>query len=177
MDNDEIEQLIKSKVRDVPDYPKRGITFKDITPLLADASAFRKTIDALAERMPEGADSIVGIESRGFIIGSALSYKLGLGFVPIRKKGKLPYDKISVDYTLEYGKETMEMHRDAISPGDRVVVVDDLLATGGTSGASAELISQLGGSILSFAFMIELVQLNGRERLKDFGITALARYV
>ncbi|MCL4364989.1 MAG: adenine phosphoribosyltransferase [Candidatus Marsarchaeota archaeon] len=172
-----VEELIKSHIRDIPDYPKPGIVFKDITPLLKDSSTFNSCIDALAQRLSgTDFDYIVGIEARGFIIGGALAYKMKKGFVPVRKKGKLPYDKISKSYQLEYGMETMEMHSDAIEKNSRVIVVDDLLATGGTASATAAMINSLGGSIAGFAFITELSFLNGRERLDSRNIVVLLRY-
>ncbi|MHB1830438.1 MAG: adenine phosphoribosyltransferase [Candidatus Micrarchaeaceae archaeon] len=176
-DPDLTARTILSRIRDVPDHPKKGIMFKDITPLLKDSDAFNATIEELARRMQgKDFDYIAGIEARGFIIGSALSYLMKKGFVPIRKKGKLPYKTISKEYMLEYGASTIEMHSDAIEKGSRVIVVDDLLATGGTAAASAALIEILGGVIAGFAFIIELSQLNGRDKLRGYDITALVKY-
>ncbi len=176
-DPDLTAQTILSRIRDVPDHPKKGIMFRDITPLLKDSSAFNATVEELARRLSgKDFDYIAGIEARGFIIGSALSYLMKKGFVPIRKKGKLPYKTVSKEYMLEYGSAAVEMHTDSIEKGSRVIVVDDLLATGGTAAASAELIESLGGVIAGFAFIIELSQLNGRSRLGGYDITALVKY-
>ena len=163
---------IKSKIRTIPDYPKKGIMFRDITTLIKDPLGFRLIIDSFTQRYIEMAnqfDVIVGIESRGFIIGGALSYTLGLGFVPIRKKGKLPAEKISHEYALEYGTDTIEIHKDAIGKGTRVLLVDDLLATGGTALASAELIEKLGGTVAEMAFIVSLPDVGGHKRLTQKG--------
>ena len=166
-----------SLIRDVPDFPQVGILFKDITPVLGDAHAFREIVDALAAKIAAlSPDRIVGIESRGFLFGAPVAYKLGLPFAPIRKLGKLPYQTIQQEYALEYGTNTMEAHVDAIEPGDRVVIVDDLLATGGTAMASASLLERLGGSIAGYAFVVELSFLKGRERLDRGEIVTLLTY-
>ena len=176
-DSEDISEMIRSHIRDIPDYPKQGIVFKDITPLLKDPHAFSSCIDALAQRLKGIAfDYIIGIEARGFIVGSALAYKMGKGFVPVRKKGKLPYDKISQSYQLEYGMETMEIHSDAIEKNSRALVVDDLLATGGTANAAATMINSLGGVVVGYAFITELAFLNGRNRLGSENIIVLLRY-
>ena len=163
----EIEGLI-SKIRDIPDYPKPGIVFRDITPLLRDREAFSYCVKELRKRI-EGetreVDSIVGIEARGFVIGAALAYEMGLGFVPARKKGKLPYKKISEDYTIEYGSDTLEMHADSISKGENVLIVDDLLATGGTASAVGSMVKKLGGNVAGYAFLIWLSALGGEKKL------------
>jgi adenine phosphoribosyltransferase len=154
-------------IRDIPDFPKKGIIFKDITTLLSDKDAFCRAIDVFIERYKhKEIEKIVAADARGFIFGGILAYKLGAGFVPIRKKGKLPYKSISADYELEYGKDTLYIHEDAVSPGERVLIVDDLLATGGTAGAMRDLVKKLGGEIIEFAFLIELSFLNGREKIK-----------
>lgn len=172
-----IEELVKSRIRDIPDYPKPGIMFRDITPLLKDHNAFDSCIEELAKRLSgTDFDYIAGIEARGFIIGSALAYKMGKGFVPIRKSGKLPYKKISKDYFLEYGVETIEMHEDAVEKGSKVIIVDDLLATGGTASASASLVQDLGASVAGFAFVVELSGLKGRAKLDGGNVIALAKY-
>lgn len=168
---------IKSKIRTVPDYPKKGIMFRDITTLLKDPVGFRLVIDNFTQRYITGDlvfDIIVGIESRGFIIGGALSYTLGKGFVPVRKKGKLPAEKISHEYELEYGTDIIEMHKDAIKKGDRVLLVDDLLATGGTALAAAALIEKLGGIVAEMAFIVNLPDVGGSKRLKDKGYNFFA---
>jgi adenine phosphoribosyltransferase len=168
---------LESYIRDVPDYPKPGILFKDITPLLQNAAAFDETIRQLCEPYrAEPVQAIVGIESRGFIFGAAMAQVLNVGFVPIRKPGKLPADKIAASYELEYGTDTIEIHTDAVAPGDRVALVDDLLATGGTMGAACQLVSQLTSEIAGISFVIELGFLNGREKLGDFPIHTLMRF-
>src|SRR5208337_4646903 len=162
---------IKSKIRTVPDYPKKGIMFRDITTLIKDPVGFRLVIDSLTQRFITGDDFdvIVGIESRGFIIGGALSYTLGKGFVPVRKAGKLPAETISHEYALEYGTDTIEMHKDSISKGSRVLLIDDLLATGGTALAAASLIEKLGGIIVEMAFIVNLPDVGGSAKLKAKG--------
>ncbi len=168
---------LKSKIRDVPDFPKPGIIFKDIMPLLADVKSFQKVIDLFAKRYSEKSiDYVVAVEARGFIFGAALAYRIDAGFVPVRKKGKLPYKTESVQYSLEYGTDTIEMHQDAIHSGSRVVVIDDLLATGGTSAATCELVHKTGGKVVECAFVIELGFLNGREKLKQHEIFSLIQY-
>ena len=168
---------LSSKIRDVPDFPKPGILFKDITTLLKDGAAFRAAIDGLIERIgPRKIDAVVGMESRGFIFAAPIAYKLGVGFVPVRKLGKLPADVVSVEYELEYGSATLEMHKDALAPGARVLIVDDLLATGGTVAGTIELVKQLKGQVVALAFLIELSFLKGRDRLRDYDIVTLIRY-
>ena len=163
---------IKSKIRTIPDHPKKGIMFRDITTLIKDPVGFRLVIDGLTQRYIKGDMSfemIVGIESRGFIIGGALSYALGKGFVPVRKKGKLPAETISHEYALEYGTDTVEIHKDAIRKGMKVLLVDDLLATGGTALAAAALIEKLGGVVSEMAFIVNLPDVGGEKRLKEKG--------
>lgn len=168
---------LKQRVRDIPDFPKAGILFRDITPLLADARAFRQAIDSIGERyLDRKIDVVVGVEARGFILAAALAYKLGVGNVLIRKPGKLPYKTNRITYALEYGTDTLEIHQDAIQPGQRVVLADDLLATGGTISAAADLVQQQGGEIVELAFVIELTELKGRERLKGLPIFSLLQY-
>ncbi len=165
---------LKSLVRDVPDFPKPGIIFKDITPLLQNPEAFRAIIDTLVDRYRgKKLDVIVGIESRGFLFASVLAYALGCSLAIVRKKGKLPYLCVSYTYKLEYGEDTIELHQDAIPKGAKVLLVDDLLATGGTAAAAAHLIEGMGGKITELAFVIELSFLKGRERLKDFSTFSL----
>ena len=177
MSSDPRLALIQSRVRDVPDFPKPGILFKDITPVLSDPAAFHAVLDLLAERYRDAAlDRIVGMESRGFIFGAALADRLGVGFTPVRKKGKLPSDVISVTYSLEYGTDTLEMHRDGVSTGHRVLVVDDLLATGGTARAAIDLVTRLGGVVVGCAFVIELAFLNGREKLMQNEVFSLLTF-
>ncbi len=164
-------------IRDVPDFPKRGILFKDITTLLKDGPAFRQAIDLLSERLrPFPADVVVGMESRGFIFAAPIAYLLGVGFVPVRKLGKLPGQVISTEYDLEYGTNTLELHRDAIAPGQRVLVVDDLLATGGTVAATIELVERLQGRVSAVAFLVELAELGGRARLEDHDVVSLVQF-
>jgi adenine phosphoribosyltransferase len=163
---------IKSKIRTIADYPKKGIMFRDITTLIKDPVGFRLVIDSLTQRYIEGAipfDVIVGIESRGFILGGALAYTLGKGFVPIRKKGKLPSKTVKQEYELEYGTDIIEIHEDALEKGDRVLLIDDLLATGGTALAAAALCEQLGAGISEIAFIVNLPDVGGEKRLKDKG--------
>ena len=168
---------IQNAIRSIPDFPKAGILFKDITPLLADARLFAGTIDLLTAKHPPGTvDAVVGIDARGFIFAAAAALKLHAGFVPVRKKGKLPYQTHEQDYELEYGTATVAMHVDALKPGSRVLLIDDLLATGGTAAAAAALVQKLGGEILEIAFLIELSALNGRQKLKQFPIRSLVVY-
>lgn len=164
-------------IRNVPDFPKEGIQFKDITTLIKDGELFAEVIDQLYLPFKDHEiQKVVGIESRGFIFGAALSYKLNAGFVPIRKPGKLPAEKLSASYELEYGTDSIEIHKDAILPGENVILVDDLLATGGTARAACELIEKLNGNIIGLSFLIELTELKGREKLKDFQIHSLLTF-
>lgn len=168
---------IQRAIRDVPNFPKPGIVFKDITPLLANGPMFTKTIDLLAARYQgQKVDTVLGIESRGFIVGAALAYKLGAGFSVVRKPGKLPYETHKASYELEYGTDTLEIHVDALAANSRVIIADDLIATGGTAAATAELVSKLGGTVVECAFIIELSFLKGREKLKKFGVFSLLQY-
>lgn len=168
---------IEGAIRNVPDFPKPGIQFKDITPLLADARLFSGAVDLLTRNFaPGGVDAVVGIDARGFIFAAAAAKKLGAGFVPVRKKGKLPYSTIEQDYALEYGRATVAMHTDALKPGAKVLMIDDLLATGGTSAAAVKLVQKLGGNILELGFLIELKFLNGREKLQGLPIHSLVVY-
>jgi adenine phosphoribosyltransferase len=168
---------LRAKIREVPDFPKPGILFYDITTLLKEPDAFAEVIDRMADEVKdERIDLVVGMESRGFIFAAPLAYKLGAGFVPVRKLGKLPAETIEVEYDLEYGTATLEVHRDAIKEGQRVVIVDDLLATGGTVIGTIELVQRLGGEIASLAFMVELTALNGRQKLGEFTIHTLLTY-
>lgn len=167
----------KSLIREVPDFPKPGILFYDITTLLKDAQAFRQILDELTSKYRnQGISKIVSIESRGFILGSPLAYHLGTGFVPVRKPGKLPADTFEVKYNLEYGSTSLAIHRDAIQIGERVLIVDDLLATGGTAAATVHLIRQLGGEIVSLAFLVELQFLKGREKLNGCDVYSMIQY-
>lgn len=168
---------LKAIIRDIPDFPKKGIVFKDITTLLEDAKSFHRMIDLLAHRyVGEDIKKIVGIEARGFILGAALAYKLGCGITLVRKPGKLPYKTKKVSYELEYGTDTLEIHEDAFKPGERVVLADDLLATGGTMAAVAKLAKDQGAEIVECAFMAELTFLNGREKLEGFDVFSLLKF-
>ena len=168
---------LAEKIRDVPDFPKPGVLFKDITTLLKDGLAFREAIEALTARCRDlRPDLIVGMESRGFIFGAPVAYALGIGFIPVRKLGKLPAATVSEAYELEYGTNTVEMHRDAIAPGQRVVIVDDLLATGGTCKATVRLVEQLGGVVAGTAFLVELTFLHGRSALEGYRIEAVIQF-
>jgi adenine phosphoribosyltransferase len=168
---------LRAKIREVPDFPKPGILFYDITTLLKEPAAFRDVIDQMANQVEgEGIELVVGMESRGFIFAAPLAYKINAGFVPVRKLGKLPAETIEVEYELEYGTATLEIHRDAIQPGQRVLIVDDLLATGGTVMGTIELVQRLGGDIAGLSFMVELTGLNGREKLGEFKINTILTY-
>jgi adenine phosphoribosyltransferase len=168
---------LASRIRDVPDFPKPGIVFKDIMPLLADAESLQAAVDALAAYAePRRPDIILGAEARGFILGGALAYKLGCGFVAARKPGKLPWETVSAVYELEYGADSLELHADALKEGARVVIHDDLLATGGTAKAKIDLVEQLGAQVVGLAFVIELEFLHGRDRLEGYDVFSLVRY-
>ncbi len=168
---------LKNLIREVPDWPKPGILFYDITTLLQDAAGFRTVVEALRARYAgAGVDTIVGIEARGFIFGPALAYALGAGFVPVRKPGKLPAETEGVEYSLEYGTDRLEVHKDAIRPGQKVLIIDDLLATGGTAAAVARLVERLGGKVQGFGFVIELDFLHGRDKLAGYDVFSLLRY-
>ena len=170
-------EKIRAAMRDVPDFPKRGIVFKDITPVLSDPVLFRASINLFLDRCRgKKIDKIVGIDARGFLFGSAVAYELGVGFVPVRKRGKLPYTTDTAKYSLEYGEAEMEMHTDAMRQGERVVLVDDLLATGGTSAAAAALIRNAGGRLVEAQFLIELEFLEGRKRLEPTPVTSFLKY-
>ncbi|MDG2150508.1 MAG: adenine phosphoribosyltransferase [Planctomycetota bacterium] len=168
---------IENFIRDIPDFPKPGITFKDITPLLGDAKAFRASIDQLAESLAGlPCDAIVGIESRGFLFGAALALVMDVGFVPIRKPGKLPHDTVSREYSLEYGTDTVEMHRDGVQSGQSLIIIDDLIATGGTATAACELVEDVGAKVSALGFIIALDFIPWRDRLGDREVRALLRY-
>lgn len=168
---------LKDYIRSIQDYPKEGILFRDITTLLKDKDAFKLAIDKMAEQVKDKkVDLIVGAESRGFLIGSALAYKMNCGFIPVRKKGKLPYKTISEEYALEYGTDTLYMHEDAIKKGDNVLVVDDLIATGGTALAMIKMVEKLGGDVVGSSFLIELEELNGRKEIEKYPINILIKY-
>jgi adenine phosphoribosyltransferase len=167
---------LHSYVRDIPDFPKPGIVFKDITPLLASGAALRYAVDHFCERYQGGADIVLGIESRGFIVGAAVAYALGVGLALVRKKGKLPFHTYRAEYELEYGNDVLEIHQDAFSHPTRVLIIDDLLATGGTAKAAIELVERLRGQVVECAFVIELGFLNGRARLAPHGVYSLVQY-
>jgi len=168
---------LNSHIRTVPDFPKPGIGFKDITTLLKNGKALRQSVDELAEKFTgKKIDKIVGIESRGFIFGTAIAYKWNIGFIPVRKPGKLPAKTISQEYELEYGTDKIEIHKDAISPADKILIVDDLLATGGTAAATVELVKKLGGDIQGIGFLIELTFLNNRQKLNNYKVVSLIEY-
>ena len=172
-----LEAAVKKTIRDVPDFPKPGILFKDITPVLADPGLFRRIIGSFNAQFGDAnLDAVVGMESRGFLFGVPLALDLGAAFVPARKPGKLPYDSIGVEYSLEYGTNRLEMHTDAIKPGQRVLIVDDLLATGGTAKATIELVQKLGGEVVACVFVVELSFLNGRQLLGDVPVFSLVSY-
>jgi adenine phosphoribosyltransferase len=164
-------------IRSIPDWPKKGILFRDITPLLADAEAFATAVDALcADFTKAGIDYVAAVEARGFIFGAAVARRLGAGFVPIRKKGKLPGQTESISYDLEYGTDTLEVHRDAVKSGAKVLMVDDLLATGGTMGAACKLIEKIGGKVAGIVFLVELVDLGGRKIIDDYKVISIISY-
>jgi len=168
---------LTTKIRDVPDFPKPGVVFKDIMPLLSDADALREAVDRIAEwARPREPDIVLGAEARGYITGGALACRLGCGFVPARKPGKLPWRTVAVKYALEYGFDQLEVHADSLRPGQRVLVHDDVLATGGTAKATVELVEQLGGTVVGLPFIIELAFLNGRERLAGYDVFSLIEY-
>ncbi|MFQ5354360.1 MAG: adenine phosphoribosyltransferase [Thermodesulfobacteriota bacterium] len=168
---------LKQAIRDIPDFPKKGILFKDITTLCRDPESFQRTVDLLAHRyVARGIDLVVGVEARGFIIGAALAYKIGAGVVLVRKPGKLPHKTLTTTYTLEYGEDTLEIHEDAIAEGQKVVIADDLLATGGTAGAVVELVRGMGADIVECSFIVELEALEGRKRLGGCPVFSLLKY-
>jgi adenine phosphoribosyltransferase len=169
--------LLKELIRDIPDFPKEGIIFKDITPVLQNPAALKEVVDKFSEHYAnQKIDVIVGAEARGFLFGPAVAINIGAGFVPVRKPGKLPYETASKTYDLEYGTDTLEIHKDAVKAGDNVLMMDDLLATGGTMAASCELVESLGGKITGCAFLIELGFLNGKEKLSKYDIFSLIQY-
>lgn len=168
---------LKDKIRVIDGFPKEGISFKDITTLLQDGEALKLTIDKIVEHLKDkNIDLIIGPEARGFLFGVPVAYAMGIGFVPIRKPGKLPYDTMKVEYDLEYGTDSLEIHKDSIKPGQRVAIVDDLLATGGTVSAVAKLVEEVGGEVVSLDFVIELTDLNGREKIDNYDIMSVVQY-
>ena len=168
-----IDELVRSRIRNIPDFPQPGVQFKDFTPLLADAAAFAAVVDDVAARYAGRVDAVVGIEARGFIIGAAVAYRMGLGFVPVRKSGKLPGPSLREEYTLEYGEAVLEMHRDALSPGQRALIVDDVLATGGTAAATTRLVEGAGATVAAIDVVLELTFLGGRTRVGDYELNAI----
>lgn len=177
MKNDLGLKLLEKSIRNIPDFPKPGILFRDVTTLIQNKAAFKKSIDLLAKKYKgKKIDKIVGVEARGFIFGAALAHKIGAGFVPVRKKGKLPYKTISTTYELEYGTDTLEIHKDAIASGEKVLIIDDLLATGGTVKAVVDLVKQLQGKIMGIGFVIELIDLHGRDKLKEYPLYSLVKF-
>jgi adenine phosphoribosyltransferase len=168
---------LKEHIRDIADFPQPGVSYKDITPLLGDVDAFRFTIDALVDHFAgQKVDKVLGIEARGFIIAAPVAYRFGCGFVPVRKAGKLPWDVEKQEYVLEYGTDLLEVHRDAVAPGERALIVDDVLATGGTSAAAVRLVEQLGGEVAGLGFVIELAFLDGRSKLAGHNLVSLIEY-
>lgn len=168
---------LEKYIRNIPDFPKPGILFRDVTTLIQEGKAFKASVDALVKKYKgKKIDKVAAVEARGFVFGAAVAYRLGVGFVPVRKKGKLPFKTHSVTYSLEYGTDTLEIHQDAINKGERVLVIDDLLATGGTVKGVTELVEGLGGKIISIAFIIELFDLNGRDKLKGYDVYSLIKF-
>jgi len=171
------EATVKQLIRDIPDFPAPGVMFRDITPVLQDPAAFREVVSSMVECVgPMKPDVVVGIESRGFILGAPVALELGVGFVPVRKVGKLPAETIKAEYALEYGTNVVEIHRDAIEPGMRAAIVDDLLATGGTARAAVQLVEELGGKVAGLSFLIELLFLNGRKLFDGYDVCTIVRY-
>ena len=171
-----IGEIVSSRLRDIPDFPVAGVVFKDFTPLLSDGPALRAVVQDISRRYAGEVDVIVGIEARGLILGAAVAYELGVGFVPVRKAGKLPWQVIREEYSLEYGSDKLEVHRDAIFPGERILVIDDVLATGGTAAATVRLVEALDGIVVGIGVLIELEDLGGRARLDGRRVESLARY-
>jgi adenine phosphoribosyltransferase len=173
----DVAERLRALIRDIPDFPSPGIVFKDITPVLGDGRAFAGVVDLIAKQYDgRGVNRVVGIEARGFIVAAPVAYRLGAGFVPARKRGKLPWTTLGADYVLEYGAERLEVHSDAVSPGDKVVIVDDVLATGGTARAAIELVRQLGAEVIGVGMIIELAFLNGRTKLDDVDLYSILTY-
>ncbi|WP_306029449.1 adenine phosphoribosyltransferase [Stappia sp. MMSF_3263] len=171
MVQDTVSDELLAAIRTIPDYPRKGIIFRDITTLLGNARAFRRAVDALVQPWAGSkVDQVAGIEARGFILGGAVAHQLSAGFVPIRKKGKLPHETVRIAYSLEYGLDEMEMHKDAITPGDKVILVDDLIATGGTAEAATKLLLQMGAVVVAACFIVDLPDLGGRKRIEDLGV-------
>jgi adenine phosphoribosyltransferase len=174
---DSLEARLRASIRDIPDWPKPGVTFKDITPLLNDPVAFAGTVDALADAFASvGVDRVLGVEARGFMFAAPVAYRLGAGLVPVRKAGKLPWEIEREEYVLEYGTDLLEIHRDAVRPGERVLVVDDVLATGGTAAATARLVERIGGVVVGFGFLLDLAFLGGRSQIERYPVVSLLTY-
>ncbi len=168
---------LKATIRSIPDWPIKGVIFRDLTTLMQDPDAFRESCDVLYERYKnQSIDKIVGIDARGFVFGAVLAYKLGIGFIPVRKKGKLPYKTIEETYSLEYGEDTLEIHEDALDKGDKVIIADDLIATGGTVGATVSLVEKLGAQIIECAFIVELPDLKGRDKIKNCKVFSITKF-
>ncbi len=175
--NSKFTEDLKNYIRDIVDFPKKGIIFKDITPLLKNPKTLNLTVELFCEHFKnKKIDKVVSMEARGFIFGSIVAYKLGCGFIPVRKKGKLPYKTVSIEYKLEYGKDILEIHKDAIEKDDNVLIVDDVLATGGTAEAVAKLVEKCGGKVVCLGFLIELTYLNPKQKLKSYNIVSLIKY-
>jgi adenine phosphoribosyltransferase len=173
----EVADRLAALVRDIPDFPKPGVTFKDITPLLADPAGLRAAVDGIGERFQDaGVDRVLGVEARGFILAAPIAYRFGAGFTPVRKAGKLPWQVEAEEYALEYGTDLLEIHKDAIEPGERVLVVDDVLATGGTAAATVRLVERLGGTVVGLGFVLELAFLGGRSQLAGRDVVSLVTY-
>ena len=169
--------LLEKSIRNIPDFPKPGILFRDVTTLIKNKTAFKKSVDLLAKKYKgKKFDKVVGVEARGFIFGAAVAHKIGAGFVPVRKKGKLPFKTISTNYQLEYGADTLEIHQDAIGAGEKVLIIDDLLATGGTVEAVIQLVKQLGGKVAGIGFVIELIDLKGKDKFKEYSTYSLVKF-
>ena len=175
--HDSFEAQLRSTIRDIPDFPKPGVTFKDITPMLNDPVAFASTVDALASAfITAKVDRVLGVEARGFIFAAPVAYRLGAGFVPVRKAGKLPWEIEREEYVLEYGTDLLEVHRDAVKPGERVLIVDDVLATGGTAAATARLVERIGGEVVGLGFVMDLAFLGGRAQIDGYDVVSLLTY-
>jgi adenine phosphoribosyltransferase len=173
----EVADRLAALVRDIPDFPRPGITFKDLTPLLADPHAFRAAVDGIADRFSEaGVSRVLGVEARGFILAAPIAYRFGAGFTPVRKAGKLPWKVEAEEYELEYGTDLLEIHKDAIEPGERILVIDDVLATGGTAAATVRLVERLGGEVVGLGFVLELAFLDGRSRLPGRDVVSLVTF-
>jgi adenine phosphoribosyltransferase len=172
-----LEPRLRAAIRDIPDWPQPGVTFKDITPLLNEPAVFRAVVDALADAFADArVDRVLGVEARGFIFAAPVAYRLGAGLVPVRKAGKLPWEIEQEEYVLEYGTDLLEVHKDGVHPGDRVLIVDDVLATGGTAAATARLVERIGGEVIGFGFLMDLAFLNGREQLDGYDVVSLLTY-